>query len=70
MRTASGGGSVFWFEKPPDHRVARRIDVDRKRRLRLLAHELEGILDDRRKRLCIRDDHRSEDRTSLELDRS
>ena len=51
MRTASAGGSEFWLRNRLTIDIARCIDVDRKRRLRLLAHDQQRVLNDRCKSL-------------------
>ena len=56
MRTASLRRQHVLVEEAADVGVAGRVDVDRERRLRLLAHALERVVDDRRKRLRISDD--------------
>ena len=46
---------MFWFKEAADVGIAGRIDVDRKGRLRLLGHELEGVFHDRGECLqCLR----------------
>src|SRR5262249_33819258 len=51
-----GWGKLALVEKTAHERVARRIDVDRKRRLLLLGHKMKSILGEPPKILWLGDD--------------